>query len=442
MWWDFATYAEGRSWLRRGLEASGDAPPLDRSTELLPTVLDPTLDDRLAIAHAAYVKGNELVALGRHAEAEPCFVEAVARFDALGSDVDVAISTLRLATFAYGRGELGRARRYLDGMTTLSLTDETRCLRSDYHFLLALVACETSELGAAAAAMAEVIAIEEEFDYPYSEELLAGTAVFASALGEHEVAARLLGTVERECEKLGTLNSYPDRSADKRAEASARAALGGAGIAEAWEQGRRLPLFEAIDVARAFLAGAMARHGESRTAETTSRSLGPHGLTRRELDVLREVAAGKSNREISEALYISIPTVKRHLTNILGKLGLPSRSALNTYAHAHGLGPGQAERLVQPMIGGSWSGAEDAGHNYDFCTMRAHHLRSSMERRDRRGDAPAREEDGRERRHRGDGQVQPEDGGPGVRRCGAGGGGGAGRALACDCPVHVGGRAD
>ena len=52
---------------------------------------------------------------------------------------------------------------------------------------------------------------------------------------------------------------------------------------------------------------------------------------------LRLVAAGHSNREIAAQLFISIPTVKRHVTNILGKLALPSRSALNTYAHAHGL---------------------------------------------------------------------------------------------------------
>ena len=49
------------------------------------------------------------------------------------------------------------------------------------------------------------------------------------------------------------------------------------------------------------------------------------------------MAAGQSNREIAVALFISVPTVKRHLTNILGKLELPSRSALNTYAHTHGL---------------------------------------------------------------------------------------------------------
>ena len=46
---------------------------------------------------------------------------------------------------------------------------------------------------------------------------------------------------------------------------------------------------------------------------------------------------GRSNREIAAALFISVPTVKRHLTNMLNKLQLPSRSALTAYAHTHGL---------------------------------------------------------------------------------------------------------
>jgi DNA-binding NarL/FixJ family response regulator len=61
------------------------------------------------------------------------------------------------------------------------------------------------------------------------------------------------------------------------------------------------------------------------------------GLTARELEVLRLVAAGRSNREIAETLFIGVPTVKSHLTAILGKLGLPSRSAATAYAHTHGL---------------------------------------------------------------------------------------------------------
>jgi DNA-binding CsgD family transcriptional regulator/tetratricopeptide (TPR) repeat protein len=61
------------------------------------------------------------------------------------------------------------------------------------------------------------------------------------------------------------------------------------------------------------------------------------GLTAREVQVLQLVAAGKSNRAIATDLFLSEKTVARHVSNILTKLGLPSRSAATAYAFRHGL---------------------------------------------------------------------------------------------------------
>ena len=61
------------------------------------------------------------------------------------------------------------------------------------------------------------------------------------------------------------------------------------------------------------------------------------GLTRRELEVLRQVASGKSNRAIATELFLSEKTVARHVSNIFTKLGLSSRSAATRYAYEHGL---------------------------------------------------------------------------------------------------------
>lgn len=57
-----------------------------------------------------------------------------------------------------------------------------------------------------------------------------------------------------------------------------------------------------------------------------------HGLTGRELEVLRLVAAGKSNHAIAEDLVISDHTVRRHLQNIFRKLGMSSRAAATAFA--------------------------------------------------------------------------------------------------------------
>jgi len=61
------------------------------------------------------------------------------------------------------------------------------------------------------------------------------------------------------------------------------------------------------------------------------------GLTQREVQVLRLVAAGKSNRAIATELILSEKTVARHVSNIFTKLGLSSRSAATAYAYEHAL---------------------------------------------------------------------------------------------------------
>jgi two-component system response regulator NreC len=73
-------------------------------------------------------------------------------------------------------------------------------------------------------------------------------------------------------------------------------------------------------------------------AETTDRPQEPvEPLTRREIDVLRLLARGNTNRQIAELLALSVRTVESHRANLMGKLGLSSRVELVTYAEEHGL---------------------------------------------------------------------------------------------------------
>ena len=60
-------------------------------------------------------------------------------------------------------------------------------------------------------------------------------------------------------------------------------------------------------------------------------------LTKREKDVLKEIAKGKSNKEIGAALHITEKTVKTHVSNILSKLGVQDRTQAALYAVQHGI---------------------------------------------------------------------------------------------------------
>jgi len=63
----------------------------------------------------------------------------------------------------------------------------------------------------------------------------------------------------------------------------------------------------------------------------------PDGLTSREVEVLRLLAEGKTNKEIAAALVVSVPTVQRHIANIYGKIGARGRADATAYAIRHGL---------------------------------------------------------------------------------------------------------
>ena len=74
---------------------------------------------------------------------------------------------------------------------------------------------------------------------------------------------------------------------------------------------------------------------ESLTGRRTG--TGAHGLTARELEVLRMVATGRTNRAIAAELFLSEKTVARHISNIFTKLGLSSRAAATAFAYEHDL---------------------------------------------------------------------------------------------------------
>jgi DNA-binding NarL/FixJ family response regulator len=118
-----------------------------------------------------------------------------------------------------------------------------------------------------------------------------------------------------------------------RATQRARSTLGNAAYAAAQAAGRDLAWVEVLAEVDA-LAATLPDPGIP-TAGDRQES---HGLTPRELVVLRLLAEGRSNRAIANALSLSERTVENHVFHVLAKLDLESRTAAATWAVRHGIG--------------------------------------------------------------------------------------------------------
>lgn len=81
----------------------------------------------------------------------------------------------------------------------------------------------------------------------------------------------------------------------------------------------------------------LLERGSASSTGTASKPTLPDDLTEREVEVLRLVAQGKSNRDISEALFITPNTVANHVKRILSKTGTSNRTEAAAYAKDRGL---------------------------------------------------------------------------------------------------------
>jgi len=91
-----------------------------------------------------------------------------------------------------------------------------------------------------------------------------------------------------------------------------------------------------LDAARAVFAQLGAAPDLARL-DSLSRPAPTHGLSARELQVLRLVAAGKTNKAIATELFLSERTIDRHVSNIFNKLDVATRAAATAYAYEHNL---------------------------------------------------------------------------------------------------------
>ncbi len=244
--------------------------------------------------------------------------EAFSRAHELGFEPQPGLALVRLA-----QGKPGPAVSALRLAVTGELGNRLRRAR----LLAALVeaALALPDIDSAGEAAEELEGIAREFRTPVLD-ASAATARGSVLLARGDVTGAL-GELRRACATWQEVRLPYDA-------ARARMLYGLALRAAGDEDDARLELRAALGTFERLGAALDLAAASGLLGETTGL---PRGLTSREAEVLRLVAAGKSNRDIAAALVISEHTVARHLQNIFAKLDVSSRSAATAFAFEHGL---------------------------------------------------------------------------------------------------------
>ena len=162
-----------------------------------------------------------------------------------------------------------------------------------------------------------------------SAEALEGIAQIAIGLGDHERAAMLLAAADGLREAVDHPIAPIDRVPYTAMLTELREQLGDR-FESQWEADRSLTAAEIKALAREILEDQpiLAKPSPGPSRRPTARSLiKDMGVTEREIEVLSLVAAGKTDRDIGEELFISTRTVQSHVANLLTKLEVGTRSA-------------------------------------------------------------------------------------------------------------------
>jgi ATP/maltotriose-dependent transcriptional regulator MalT len=202
--------------------------------------------------------------------------------------------------------------------------------------ILGDVARERGELGHALAVYRESVELTHDHgDRRFLANAVAGIAAVAATTGRLEHAARLYSATMALRGQMGAGVEAWQRSRHEGSVALVRAGLPAGVFATAWEAGEALSLEEIVSEALATVDLIAAPDAVDALSDPTAADV---GLTKREREVLHLLTAGLSDREIADALFISPRTAGYHVSNLLGKLGVASRTAAVAFALRHGLG--------------------------------------------------------------------------------------------------------
>jgi predicted ATPase/DNA-binding CsgD family transcriptional regulator len=226
-----------------------------------------------SLGHAEFEKGNV-------DQSMPHFEEAFSIFHETGNTLGSGVALVNLAKVARARGENANAAR---------LYRESLALRWEHGDQLGMVGC------------------------------MRGLGQIQVAIGAYVDAAELFGAADELRNAIGGRIS-PRRSGYNAAITTLKQRLGEEAFTEAWDRGRRRQLNEVI-------ARALSEQISPASRAASPSQIARGGLTAREVEVLRLVCDGRSNREIGEQLFVSERTAQTHVQHILTKMDVNTRAA-------------------------------------------------------------------------------------------------------------------
>jgi predicted ATPase/DNA-binding CsgD family transcriptional regulator len=363
LWFHRGPAREGRDWLGRAL-AAPDIHPASPAIRGLAAQsasalawMEGDFDTAAALAREAVALAREGAAevdcvwainllgmaatsLGRYDEAAAHLDAALALYHKLGAGGGIAIILTNRAVVA----EPARARGYLDEALALCRQGVAQA-----HQLVIVL----NELGRLACLEGDVVEARERFGESLHvswsafnlwslPKALEGLACVAVLLAQPERAIRLVAAAAALRERTGAPVMVADRSYYDQIVERSRQRLSPAIFAAAWDEGRTLPLADVVAEALALADEPVTPDEPPMASVDQEGGIGDgdqafSDLSLREREVLRLIAAGHSNAEIAQMLFISPRTASTHAAHILSKVGLTTRAELIAFAHRQGL---------------------------------------------------------------------------------------------------------
>lgn len=353
-WDEHAHYSEGRRWLEMALDVAPEAPPADRFRLLTGagtmarhlTEFDHAIlrhEQALALAREAGNVAGEATALNNlgvqamdlgqfdlaRARLEACIV-----FSREAGCPELVIRGLHnLGEIQRAQGDSSTAMQTLEEVLPLAREQSMSWLVPSILVGLGLTATDLGDFPQAVAVFHETLFLAvANGTRGFVVDAIEGIARVAARVGQDIEAARLLGAADAMREELHFPLSPTESAYIAPTLRVLRDELGVDQFATAWAVGRGLSHDEAVAAAQAIQVDPSVLDQAQETIPFDLR-----GLTEREIEVLRLLSAGYTNRELGEMLFISQTTAARHVANIYNKLGVDSRARATAFAHQQGL---------------------------------------------------------------------------------------------------------